>query len=470
MATTAMAKDASASIPGGSDGLLLRRGVWTLAGYGISQGVRFGSSVVLARLLAPQIFGVMVIVNVLRTGIELLTDVGVEQNIIHNEKGLEDEFFNTAWTVQMVRGALLTLLFLVVSSPVAHFYAIDVKTFLVVSLIPFVNSMHSTSVFALGKTLDVRRRNLFECGTELFGFVTCVVLALISPTIWALVGGALLATAMRSIVSYYLPHPPHRLILNRNCVREIVRFGRWIFLSSFAVYCASNIDRLTLGKLVPMALLGVYGMARTIAEIPATLAGRLGYQIVFPFLASQSGLKGNRAYHDLGAARLRISLGGALLISFAIAWADRAINIIYDPRYREAGWILSLLLFGTWFAILSNLNESVLLGCGCPSYGTFANGLRLVVVGTSLSFCYDAFGLEGAVVAMIAAELIRYSAIAFGQHRMRWSFYRQDALCTGVLLLAVGFWLFIRNSCGMGTPWDLVMDLHHGLLAQGTLR
>jgi hypothetical protein len=62
------------------------------------------------RQLAPQIFGLMVEVNGLRTGIELLTDVGVEQNIVHNEKGLEDEFFNTAWIVAsdhaMFRGHL----------------------------------------------------------------------------------------------------------------------------------------------------------------------------------------------------------------------------------------------------------------------------------------------------------------------------------------------------------------------------
>jgi O-antigen/teichoic acid export membrane protein len=456
-----------ASAPAKAGTGLLNRGVWTLAGSGISLGVRFGSNIVLARLLAPQIFGVMVIVNGLRMGIELLTDVGVEQNIVHNEKGLEDEFFNTAWTVQMIRGALLTLLFVVVSSPLAHFYAIDVRIFLAVSLIPFVNSLHSTSVFALVKRLDVKRRNLFECSAELLGFVTCVVLALVSPTVWALVGGALLATAMRSILSYCLPHPPHRFVLNKNCVREIVRFGKWIFLSSFVVYCASNIDRLTLGKLVPMALLGVYGMARTMAEIPAMLASRLGYQIVFPFLAAQSGLKGRRAHDDLGAARLRISLGGALLISFAIAWADRAVNIIYDPRYREAGWILSMLLFGTWLAILSNLNESVLLGCGRPSYSAYANGLRLAAVGISLPLCYKAYGLQGAVVAMIVAELIRYSAIAFGQHRMRWSFYRQDALCTVVLLLAVGFWMVIRKSAGMGTPWDLAI---HGLFAKGAPR
>lgn len=438
-----------------SDKKLLHLGVWTLAGYGASLGVRFSSNIVLARLLAPQVFGVMVVVNSLRMGIELLTDVGVEQNIIHNDKGLEDEFFNTAWTLQMVRGALITLLFMTLSIPFAHFYRIDIRIFWAISFVPFVNSLHSTSVFGLGKALDVKRRNLFECGAEAIGFITSLTLALVTPTVWALVCGMLLATAIRSAASYWLPHPPHRIVLTPGCVREIIGFGKWIFVASFVTYCASNVDRLTLGKLAPFALLGIYGIARTIAEIPGILATRLGYQIVFPFMAAQTTLQGRSVRRELGGARLRICLGASLIISFGIAWADRAVRIVYDPRYLQVGWMLSLLLFGAWFAILSNLNESVLLGCGRPSYSAYANGSRLLAVGISLPLAYKAYGIQGAVGVMIAAELIRYLAIAFGQRQLRWSFYRQDALCTLILLLAVGLWLVIRNSIGMGLPWDL---------------
>lgn len=458
-----------ASVLSGGKGLL-DLSVWTLAGYGASLGIRLSSNIVLARLLAPQIFGVMVVVNGLRMGIELLTDVGVEQNIVHNRKGLEDEFFNTAWTLQMIRGVLITLLFLALSAPFARFYSIDVRVFWAISFVPFVNSLHSTSVFALVKALDVRRRNLFECGAEFIGFITAVILAFLSPTVWALVCGMLLATAVRSIASYWLPHPPHRILLTRKCIHEIVGFGKWIFLSSLVMYCANNVDRLTLGKLVPFGLLGIYGMARTIAEIPGLLATRLGYQIVFPFMAAQTSLEGGRAHRDLGRARMKICLGGAFILSFGIAWADWAVRMVYDARYLQVGWMLSLLLLGAWFAVLSNLNEGVLLGCGRPSYSAYANGIRFAAIGVSLPLLYKGYGIEGAVCVMIAGELLRYAAIAVGQHRMRWSFYRQDALCTLGLILTVGFWLLLRRNLGMGTPWDLVSASGHPIFMHGGLR
>lgn len=463
-------EDSPAPFSKGKGKGLLHLGVWTLAGYGASLGIRFTSNIVLARLLAPQIFGVMVVVQGLRMGVELLTDVGVEQNIVYNHKGLEDEFFNTAWTLQMIRGALITLLFLALSAPFARFYGIDVRVFGAISFVPFVNSLHSTSVFGLTKAFDVRRRNLFECGAEFIGFVTAVILAFLTPTVWALVCGMLLATAIRSIASYWLPHPPHRLLLTKSCIREIVGFGKWIFLSSLMVYCANNVDRLTLGKIVPFGLLGIYGMARTIAEIPGLLATRLGYQIVFPFIAAQKSLEGGRAKRDLGKARVKVCLGGAFIISFGIAWADWAVRLVYDPRYIQVGWMLSLLLLGAWFAVLSNLNEAVLLGCGRPSYSGYANGIRFAAVGISLTLVYRAYGIKGAVCVMIAAELVRYAAIAIGQQRMRWSFYRQDALCTIGLIMTVGFWLLLRRNLGMGTPWDLLSASGHPILMHGGLR
>src|SRR5665213_1987917 len=86
---------------------LMKGAVWTIAGFGVTQIVRLGLNVALARLLAPDLFGVMFIVNSLRTGADLFSDVGVGQNIVHNPNAEDPGFFNTAWTVQAIRGIFL---------------------------------------------------------------------------------------------------------------------------------------------------------------------------------------------------------------------------------------------------------------------------------------------------------------------------------------------------------------------------
>ena len=75
---------------------LLRNAVWTVGSFGLSQGLRLVMNIILARLLAPELFGIMVIVNSLRTGIELLSDVGIGQNVIYHKDGNDPEFYNTA--------------------------------------------------------------------------------------------------------------------------------------------------------------------------------------------------------------------------------------------------------------------------------------------------------------------------------------------------------------------------------------
>ena len=106
---------------GVSRAMVVRLG-WTTFGYGAVQILRLISNVVLARLLAPPIFGLMAVVNTVRTGVELLSDVGILQNIVSNPKGDDPSFYNTAWTIQALRGIVLAACGLILSVPVARFF------------------------------------------------------------------------------------------------------------------------------------------------------------------------------------------------------------------------------------------------------------------------------------------------------------------------------------------------------------
>ena len=79
-----------------------------------------------------------------------------------------------------------------------------------------------------------------------------------------------------------------RLHLSKKYVWEIVHFGKWIFLSSAIYFFSSNFDRLYLGKVAPFALLGIYGVARSLSDTITVLVGRLSALIVFPYIAKSS--------------------------------------------------------------------------------------------------------------------------------------------------------------------------------------
>src|SRR5438105_946486 len=95
---------------------VLNAGAWTFVGYGLSLAIRFGSNLLLTRLLVPEMFGVMAIAIVVLVGLVMFSDLGLGQSVVRSERGSEPLFLNTAWAVQILRGILLWFVALLVSA------------------------------------------------------------------------------------------------------------------------------------------------------------------------------------------------------------------------------------------------------------------------------------------------------------------------------------------------------------------
>ena len=128
---------------------------WVTLEHGIQQILRLGTNVALARLLAPELLGTMLLINTLRTGGELLSDVGIGQSIVSHERGRDPKFFNTAWTIQIIRGAVLFAIALLITRPVAELYDSPELTILlpVAALVFVISGFASPSKFLLQKDL-----------------------------------------------------------------------------------------------------------------------------------------------------------------------------------------------------------------------------------------------------------------------------------------------------------------------------
>lgn len=433
--------------------------IWAIGTYGLSLSLRLGSNIVLSRLLSPELLGIMVVVNALRLGIELLSDVGIEQNIVKNQAGAKADFLNTAWTMQILRGFILTSIFLALSPTLSDFYRIELGVFIGVAFCPFIGSLHSTSIFLLVRNLEVRRRNLFEIANELGAFCVTVALAWLWRDVWSVVIGVLLSCALRSATSYYLPHPRHRFVLLGEHVRAILGFGKWIAISSLVNFTAGNADKIYLGKAIPLDSLGTYGLARTISDLPAILTSRLAYQVLFPFISASANLGRPSLIGALARIRLKFVLLASVGISIGIACSDYAVALLYDDRYQSAGWMLCILLIGSWFGVLSGLNEIKILSSEKPVYQSVASGVRLAVLVVGLAAGTSAFGLAGTVCAIPLAEVCRYLTLAFAQYRVRSAFFGQDLFATAILICLTFIWYLLREYFDLGHPWAGILSM-----------
>ncbi|WP_277981110.1 oligosaccharide flippase family protein [Sphingomonas phyllosphaerae] len=437
-----------------SRSILTRLG-WSTAGYGVVQALRLVNNVVLARLLAPELFGIMIIVNTVRTGIELASDIGIGQNIISNPRAEQPDFYDTAWTLQLVRGLALGMVCAALAWPVAWFYRKPelAGIFAVASLFFVFAGFESTGRFIAQKHLRLAALTAFEVGYTAISTLAHILFALATPTIWALVFGGITSSAAVMVASYLLiPGMRHRFLIDRGAMREILSFGRWVALSSIVYFLAMNFDRLYMARAVSLAVLGTYGIARSLADILNLLVARFGNMIVFPMVAASfdttAELRARLARH-----RPLLLLGAAAAVAGFIAISDLLTALLYDQRYQAAGQMLPALSFGVWFAILSTINESVLLGIGKPVYGASANIGKFAWLLVGLPLAVNFYGISGAVLVIASAELVRYVPLWVAQRREGLSFARQDLAMTLVMLgLAV---LFREALYGVGLTGDV---------------
>ena len=422
--------------------------IWTVSTYAFVQSVRFVTNVALTRLLSPELFGIMIIINTFKTGAELISDVAIGQNIVRSSHSNEPAFYNTAWTLQAMRGLLLWLVAGVAAIPLANYYsAAELKTAIPVAALVFVFAgFASLSPFFAQRRMELASLAKFEILVTSLWAIFQITLAILFPNIWALVFGLVLGSVISMILSYLvLDAPRTSFLIYRNYALEILSFAKWIFVSSIVYFFSVSFDRLFLATTVPLSVLGVYGIARSISDLLNMLVSRLTGLILFPFIAASGNVERSDLHSQIRAIRLPLLFTAALAFSCFAASADLLVYRVFDERYHAAGRMLPFLIIGAWAATICSVNESMLLGLGKPKYGAIGNVLKLCWLLISLPLGFEKFGIFGVVVAVSAGEFMRYPPILVGQIRENFSFAMQDLLLTSFMLTLLAVFAWIRG-------------------------
>ena len=422
----------------------LRGSLWTLGGYGGSQILRLISNLVLARLLFPEAFGLMALVNVFMQGLQMFSDIGIGPSIIQSKSGEHPEFLRAAWTIQVIRGFLLWLLTLLVAYPVALFFAagnpdaMQLATLLpVTGLTALLGGFTSTSVFTLNRKLAMARMTLLDLIPQLISLGVMIGAAYLHRSVWALVWGGL----VYSVVRLYLSHrwnegPRDRFGWDAASRRELLRFGRWIFLSTIVSFLATHLDRILLGRMLTMSELGLYSIGMTFARVAINTASRLGSTILFPLLSRRQDDPVRLIRSCLKARRAILWASGAVCVAFAIG-APFFFYTLYDERYQQAGIISRWLALYTWAFVLMASMDRIPLALGKPRRLFEANVITTVSMLAAVAG-YRFFALPGFIIGMSLSSALSHLYLVWSLPSGRLHMIAQSAFATlGFALYAV---------------------------------
>jgi len=415
--------------------------------YGISQAIRLGGNLVLTRLLVPELFGIMAIVQVFILGLGLFSDIGVGPSLIQNKRREDPDFYNTAWTIQAIRGVFLWLGSVAIAYPVSLFYENEQLLYLfpILGGIAIIEGFNSTSLHLLNQRLEIRRLIFLDLTAQTIGLVVMIVWAYLDRSVWALVSGGIVSALLRAALSHMLlPGHLNRFRWDPSASKELFRFGRWIFVSTATMYLAAQADRMILGKLFSFGLLGVYTIAITLAEFPKQVIITLSGKIIFP-LATHYAVRPRIEFKKMVLEKRRpLLFAFAACIALMACSGDWIIRFLYDERYIDASFMLPFLALGTWPLLLYSTQDACLLALGKAHYKAMGNGTLFLYMLAAIPVAYRIAGIPGAILAVCLKELPAYLCVAWGSRKEGIFSFKQDCFATIFLLALVTAFTSLR--------------------------
>lgn len=298
-------------------------GVANLAG----QATRIGATIVLARLLTPEVFGIVALVTVVTGFFErVLGDTGTSAAIVR-EKELTQRLASSVFWFNVSLASITTTAFVLLGGPIASALGEpDAATY--VRALGFSALLNSLGY--VQQSMLRRRGRFLALAISIYANIlvtsgVSIVLAVLDWDVWALVVGTLAGSVTGAIVMWSASGWRPSFFFSRTELRKISNFSANISAYNFFGYFVNSGDRLIVGRLIGTQALGYYGMSNRLMRYPVQSGIRPFKEVVLPML---SKLQDDR--EALG----RVYLRSLTALFFVVMPATVSISVLADPLVR----------------------------------------------------------------------------------------------------------------------------------------
>ena len=421
-------------------GRAVKASILELVGFAGAQVLRFASSLILSRLLFPEAFGLAALVSIFTFGLVMLSDVGLLESVVQNKRGDDQRFLDTAWTLQVARGVLLWLMACVLAWPMALAYGQPELSWMLVvgSSSLLILGFSSTSLFTLRRRMASGQLVRMELAAQGFGLVVTVPFAYWFPSAWAIVTGGLASAVYRTVASHLIDVGyRNRLGWDAEARHAIVSFGKWIFASSAFEFFSRQGDRLLLGHYLGVATLGVYSIASLLAEALGSATARISHSVLFPLFSQIRRDDPARLRELYYKTRLRLDLFGLVPIGMCMVLSQTLVDVLYDHRYQEAGWMLRLLCVRVAMGTILVPLSTCLFSSGHTQYGLIQNAVRVIWILVGIPLAWSQWGVQGVVWTAATCELPALVVLWRAFHKLGLLMPRRELIAVAAVVVGL---------------------------------
>jgi O-antigen/teichoic acid export membrane protein len=354
---------------------------WASIGYFSTQFLSFLTTVVTARLLAPEIFGLVTLVLVLVTASKIFADAGTRAAIVQLEDPVDD-VVATAVASTFTAGLVGSVVIAAGAPLVSAFYDDARLTPITVALagVLFVWAMSIVPDAVLQRNFDLKiRRGIVAPGALVVYAAVVIPLALLGLEEWALVAGQWASTVFITAGAWLLARRyVRRGRVTRDALRRIRKYARPLFLANLVETVEGQAKPIAIGRNAPVADVGLWGAAHRLHQLPVHGITVMAAEGMFPALSRLQGDMERFARRAVEALRL-ICLLAVPVCLVLVATGEELVVTLFGERWRGAGTTLQILSLGALAMTFADGAREVFKASG-RSYLVARNALYEVVV------------------------------------------------------------------------------------------
>jgi len=259
---------------------------WTFLQQVGMQGIRFIISVILARILAPQEFGLIAMIAVFIAIGNTLLNAGLGSSLIRS-KDVDEKDYSTVFYFNLIASILIYILIYFLAPYIAKFYRQDILTSLIrwYSLIFIINAFSMIQLTRLTKLMNFKTQTLVSIPSLLIGGFVGVYMAYKGYGVWSLIGYYLTQALANGIMLWIYSQWKPLWVFDKEKFKKHFHFGYKLTISGLLDTVFNNIYNIVIGKFFPLAQVGYYQRAQSLQMYPVGIIGSIMGKVTYPLFA-----------------------------------------------------------------------------------------------------------------------------------------------------------------------------------------
>ncbi len=379
--------------------------VWSGLDIFMRQGIGFAISVVLARLLGPEEFGIIALLSFFMGIAWVFVDTGFSAALIQKQDTTHEDESTVFW-FNMATGMLMFLVLFLAAPWIAYFYELPVLLPLTVAMAFNILFSAASSVqnALLNKRLDFKTpMKIGAVSTVLSGGIG-LYMAWKGYGVWALAIQSLVANLTSTLILWSLSRWRPAMIFSWNSFRCLSRVGGYLLLSRIFDMVYRRGYALVIGKLFGLSELGFYNRAESTSRLPNAIITGIVSRVVFPLFSAVSN-DANRLRRGTRGAIRSIMLVTAPVMFGLAALAEPFMELVFGNKWLPAAPILQVLCFAGLLLPLHIVNLNVMKAMGHAKL-FFRLEVIKKTIGISLIILGSFYGIMGIAVSMLIQSII----------------------------------------------------------------